>query len=374
MTEIRESEFDIEKIADSGQCFRMKKLPGDGDHNKDALKYEIIARDRRVIVTQFPGSFVLDCTENEYESFWKSYFDIDTDMDYEMIRSLVDLKDEYLTKAVNTGYGIRILRQDLWEMIVTFLISQQNNIPRIHKCIENICREYGRYIEVSDSDALDSETLDCKALGCEVSDCEVSDCDASDCNVSDCEVSDFEDSDCVRASGKESHFDDVTGNILRQNAPVSGYYAFPTPESLAHLDEDDLMSCNLGYRSKYVVRAARSVVEGSLDLEAISRMDYPEAREELLKIYGVGAKVADCICLFGLHHLEAFPVDTHIRQVLEREYGSGLTGGKEASNKRDTSGLRSFGVGTDFPFERYGKYAGVIQQYIFYYELHRPHM
>ncbi len=296
MVKIKEKGFDIEKIADSGQCFRMRKLPGDGDHNTDALKYEIIARDRRVIVTQFPGSFVLDCTENEYYSFWKSYFDIDTDTDYEMIRSLVDPKDEYLTKAVNTGYGIRILRQDFWEMIVTFLISQQNNIPRIHKCIDNICREYGKG------------------------------------------------------------------------------YAFPTPESLAHLGEDDLMPCNLGYRSKYVVRAARSVAEGSLDLDAISRMDYPEAREELLKIYGVGAKVADCICLFGLHHLEAFPVDTHIRQVLEREYGSGPTGGKEASNKRDASGLRNFGVGTDFPFERYGKYAGVIQQYIFYYELHRPHM
>ena len=368
MTEIRESEFDIEKIADSGQCFRMKKLPGDGDHNKDALKYEIIARDRRVIVTQFPGSFVVDpsvteplkkeqlvkgdvresaeagtylfnCSSEEYNSFWKSYFDIDTDSDYEMIRSLVDPKDEYLTKAVNTGYGIRILRQDLWEMIVTFLISQQNNIPRIHKCIDNICHEYGRYVEVP---------------GCEVSGCEVP--------------------GCKEESGNENYYDDAAGNILRQNAPVSGYYAFPTPESLAHLGEDDLMPCNLGYRSKYVVRAARSVAEGSLDLDAIYRMDYPQAREELLKIYGVGAKVADCICLFGLHHLEAFPVDTHIKQVLEREYGESPTGRKEVSRTRDRLVTRSSGIDAGFPFERYGKYAGVIQQYIFYYELQRQRM
>ena len=296
MVKIKESGFDIEKIADSGQCFRMRKITEESDQNTGVIKYEIIARDKYVIVTQFPGCFVLDCAEKEYDSFWKPYFDIDTDTDYEMIRSLVDPKDEYLTEAVNAGYGIRILRQDLWEMIVTFLISQQNNIPRIHKCIDNICREYGEG------------------------------------------------------------------------------YAFPTPESLAHLGEDDLMLCNLGYRSKYVVRAARSVAEGSLDLDAISRMDYPQAREELLKIYGVGAKVADCICLFGLHHLEAFPVDTHIKQVLEREYGESPTGRKEVSRTRDRLVTRSSGIDAGFPFERYGKYAGVIQQYIFYYELQRQRM
>ena len=94
-----------------------------------------------------------------------------------------------------------------------------------------------------------------------------------------------------------------------------------------------------------MVRAAKSVLSGGIDLERISQMPYRKAREELLKLYGVGEKVADCICLFALHHLEAFPVDTHIRQAMERHYRRG------------------------FPSRRYRGFQGVMQQYIFYYEL-----
>ena len=287
MKKITEKNINLTQIADSGQCFRMKKIDdGDGQAPKRAagsgekegpdaagshVTYEIIARSRRVIATQEKDGITLDCDDPEDVAFWKKYFDVDTDTDYACVQSLADPKDAYLTAAVRAGSGIRILRQDLWEMLVTFLISQQNNIPRIHKCIDKVCREYGEQFP--------------------------------------------------------------------------HHYGFPAPESMADLRDDELMPCNLGYRSKYVVRAARAVAGGELDLDGISAMDYREAREALLQVYGVGAKVADCICLFGLHHLNAFPVDTHVRQVLDREYGG------------------------DFPFDRYEGYAGVIQQYIFYKEL-----
>lgn len=123
------------------------------------------------------------------------------------------------------------------------------------------------------------------------------------------------------------------------------FYAFPKPEALAGLEEDALMACNLGYRSKYVVRTARSVASGEFDLEAVRSMSYLKAKEELLKLFGVGEKVADCICLYSLHHLQAFPIDTHIRQALQNNYKKG------------------------FPLRRYEGYQGVMQQYIFYYEL-----
>ena len=106
-----------------------------------------------------------------------------------------------------------------------------------------------------------------------------------------------------------------------------------------------LKECNLGYRSKYVVRTAKSIAEGQVSLEDIKSLPYRKARGELLKLYGIGEKVADCICLFALHHIEAFPVDTHIKAMLKR-YPKG------------------------FPFERYQGFAGVLQQYAFYYELH----
>ena len=140
-------------------------------------------------------------------------------------------------------------------MIVSFLISQQNNIVRIRRCIQNICEKYGE------------------------------------------------------------ERPDMYGNT---------YYSFPKPEVLAELDEDELKACNLGYRSKYVVRTARSVVTGEINLEKVAKMDYAAAKEELLKLFGVGEKVADCICLFALHQMQAFPVDTHIRQALEQNYADGF--------------------------------------------------
>ncbi len=266
MIRVTTENFDLAQICQSGQCFRMNHM-ADG-------RYRVIAGKQCLELEQQGTECVLDCDEAEFHDFWKGYFDLEED--YGSYISGIASGDAYLRNAAEFGRGIRILRQDLWEMTVSFLISQQNHIPRIRRCIENICEGYG-------------ETV-------------------------------------VDAHGGE-------------------YHAFPEPEALAGLEENALMACNLGYRSKYVVRAARSVVSGECDLEAIKRLPYGRAKEELLKLYGVGEKVADCICLFALHHLEAFPVDTHISQALQKHYVRG------------------------FPKRRYKGYQGVLQQYIFYYEL-----
>ena len=258
--------FSLAQIWQSGQCFRMRPLE-DG-------KYELIAGDRYLEMEQSETECVFYCDEESFYYFWKDYFDLN--MDYAACIDRINPRDAYLVKAAAFGSGIRILKQDLWEMIVTFLISQQNNIARIRKCIQNICEAYGE----------------------------------------------------ERRTPK--------GEI---------YYAFPKPEVIAVLDEDALKTCNLGYRSKYVVRTARSIVSGEVDLEAIRKMSYKKAKEELLKLFGVGDKVADCICLFALHQLEAFPRDTHINQALEKHYKRG------------------------FPNRRYKGIQGIMQQYIFYYEL-----
>lgn len=258
--------FNLEQICRSGQCFRMCQ--------KENGRYGVIAGKRYLELEQQGKECIFYCDEAEFESFWKVYFDLDGD--YPSYIEGINSKDSYLMDAAAFGWGIRILRQDLWEMIVSFLISQQNNIVRIRRCIQNICESYGEEMKNSEGET---------------------------------------------------------------------YYAFPTPESLAGLEEDALKECNLGYRSKYVVRTARSVTAGEVDLEKISQMSYKEAKEELLKLFGVGEKIADCICLFALHHLEAFPIDTHISQAMEKHYKKG------------------------FPNRRYKGYQGVMQQYIFYYEL-----
>lgn len=258
--------FDIGQICDSGQCFRMS-MREDGS-------YRVVAKDRYLEVKQEGEEVTFSCAEEEFEEFWKVYFDLEED--YGEYIAQINPTDAYLLKAAEFGDGMRILRQDLWEMIVSFLISQQNNIVRIRRCIQNICEKYGE---------------------------------------------------------------------KKQNFRGEIYYAFPEPEAFAGLDEEDLKECNLGYRSKYVVRTAKMVVKGEIDLNEVQKLPYKEAKEELLKMFGVGVKVADCICLFARHDLQAFPIDTHIRQALEAHYKKG------------------------FPKRRYKGFEGVLQQYIFYYEL-----
>lgn len=259
------SHFDLSEICDSGQCFRMERLSEN--------EFTVIAGERYLRVSQGGETVSFDCTPEEFEGFWKTYFDLDED--YGKYIQAIDRKDEYLFTAADLGGGIRILRQDLWEMLISFLISQQNNVVRIRRCIENISMRYGREIFADDG---------------------------------------------------------------------TTYYSFPTAQELSSATEEELRDCNLGYRAKYVLEAAKKVASGEISLEEFFSMDYPRAKEELLKFYGVGEKVADCICLFALHHLEAFPVDTHIRQALEAHYKDG------------------------FP-KRYQGMEGVMQQYIFYYEL-----
>lgn len=123
------------------------------------------------------------------------------------------------------------------------------------------------------------------------------------------------------------------------------YHAFPTAERLAQCTPEELAPIRLGYRAKYICAAARQVASGAVDLEKVARMKYADAKNELLRLTGVGIKVAECICLFGLHHIDAFPIDTHIRQMLDAHYPKG------------------------FPLTRYRGFAGVMQQYAFFYEL-----
>lgn len=259
--------FSLEQICDSGQCFRMKKI---GEHS-----YSLIAGDQYLEITQKGTIVDFHCSDVELICFWVPYFDLDTD--YSAYIKKVNPRDRYLSAATEKGSGIRILRQDLWEMIITFLISQQNHITRIRGCIERLCARYG------------------------------------------------------------------DKKISREGVE---YYSFPGPEALALATEEELRELGMGYRARYLVETARSITEGEVSLEKIFQMKYySRAKKELMKLSGVGEKVADCICLFALHHMDAFPVDTHIRQVLELHYKRG------------------------FPNRRYHGMRGIMQQYIFYYEL-----
>ncbi len=259
MFKINCEDFDLEKIAESGQCFRMNET-------KDG-KWLVLASDRMCLAFENEGSIIIECADED-NAFWHNYFDLDTD--YSFYRRSADKKDAFLCAATEYGKGIRILNQDPWEMLITFIISQRKNIPAIKSCVEKICSKWGREIG-------------------------------------------------------------------------EGIYAFPTPEELSKGSLDDLCSCSLGYRAEYIYLAAKAVSEGSLDLHSLAALSDDELFSELLKLKGVGIKVANCVLLFGFHRIAAFPVDVWIDRVQNQYYNG------------------------HFPVEKYEGYAGIMQQYIFYY-------
>lgn len=125
--------FDLKQIADSGQCFRLTPLQDGG--------YAAVIRDHLVkIAPHKEGGYIFHCPVEDFQDVWIDYFDLETDYAayQEKMRG-----DPFLQKAIAAGGGIRILRQDLWEMVVTFTISQRNNIPRIRKAVDTLCRLYG---------------------------------------------------------------------------------------------------------------------------------------------------------------------------------------------------------------------------------------
>lgn len=273
--------FSIPQICESGQCFRLNAVSEDtyellADSRYLKIKIRRNSADKAAGIghTEICGETDLYCTQEEYETFWKEYFDLS--VDYSDYIDQIDEQDKYLKSAAEFGSGIRILRQDTWEMIITFIISQQNNIPRIKSLIAALSERFGK----------------------------------------------------------------------RHMTPEGRvYYTFPRAEELSGTTEEELREMKLGYRSKYICQTARMVAGGKIDLEALKKMEYARARAELMRLSGIGGKVADCICLFALHQMDAFPVDTHIKKVMQLHYPEG------------------------FPFEKYKGCAGVMQQYIFYYDL-----
>lgn len=289
--------FHLGQIADSGQCFRM--LPCPGEENT----YTIISQEHVLNVSQNENTVIFDCPEEEFP-FWEQYFDLKTD--YAAFISAINSQDSYLLRAADFGSGIRILRQDPWEMIITFIISQQKTIPAIRRLVEALCRRYGTRLPRRDGSAL-------------------------------------------------------AGAMDGALAP-DAFYAFPTPVQLSAASLEDLLSLKLGYRAKYIKKICEDACESRLDLPYLNTLSYENSMNYLTGFYGIGEKVANCICLFGLHHINAFPIDTWIKKILLSEYAP------KSRLPETVPKCRLFDALAAEHFSRYHGFAGVMQQYIFYYE------
>ena len=260
-------DFDLEKIIDSGQCFRGKCLE-DGSYRFISGESVIYLRpeDREA------GVYTVSCDRESWETTWFPFFDLERC--YSEIAVLESGKHEFVDQAIAHGRGVRLLRQDPWEMLLTFIISQRKSIPAIIKSVEALSKKYGHDI-VTEQERLK---------------------------------------------------------------------AFPSPEEMKDATAEELAACGLGYRVKYILDAIQKVNSGELNLQAIAELPDHALLEKLQTVMGVGIKVANCIALFAYGRTACVPVDVWIFRAIEKECG-GIS-----------------------PFSLYGENAGIIQQYIFYYE------
>lgn len=244
-------DFDLDETLDCGQAFRWEKT-GDKAYHGAMLN-------RPLDICAEKDYFLLKNTsEEDFLGIWADYFDLHEDYG-ELKRRFAE--EETLSKACNYAGGIRLLRQDKWEALLSFIISQNNNIPRIKGIIGRLCDENG---------------------------------------------------------------------------------GFPSAQQLSGKSADDFAYLRAGFRAKYIADCVERVCGGDIMLDDIAKLPVPEAKQALMRIKGVGPKVADCTMLYGMHKVDCVPMDVWMKRVMAQYYPDG------------------------FP-EYIVPYAGIAQQYLFHY-------
>ena len=137
------------------------------------------------------------------------------------------------------------------------------------------------------------------------------------------------------------------------------FFLFPEPKRLANSTLQDLQECKLGYRSKYVLDSSRAIASGEIDFDELKKMSYDESKKLLLKLPGIGDKVADCVMLFSLEKLEAFPLDTWILKILQKYYSNNFCIDKKNISKKRYENIHQHIL------DHFGKYAGYSQQFLY---------
>lgn len=263
--------FKLDYTLDCGQVFRWEKS---GDWWTGVVGEHVI----RLSQEEDSGDLLVD--SRLPPEFFSYYFRLDDELPsiYESIN-----KDLLINRAINKYSGLRLIRQDPWECLISYMLATASSIPTIQKRIYLLSKFFGQELE-------------------------------------------------------------------------DGYFSFPDPETLAEADLSLLDKCKLGFRTERIKEAAREVASCELNLNVLYRLEYRYARERLMRLRGIGEKVADCILLFAFEKMEAFPIDTHIRQIIQHYH-------IDDNFFESCTNMSRMG---DWGREYFGYYCGYAQQYLFY--------
>ena len=267
------SHMSLADTLECGQAFRYERLCSEAGY----VEYLTVSKDRIIRLGQKRAGEVIIFSEDAEEvDFWLDY--LSGDLDYLAVRE--DIKSrtdsDWLSAAADAAGGISILRQDPWEVIFSFIISQNNNIPRIRKIIRKISLEYGNNLALAKG---------------------------------------YKKCPLAKDSTPPSE------ELCRECGVC---YSFPTPEAVL-ANPEGLLPSHPGFRYKYLVDAAKKVVSGEVDIQKIKdKKSYEYTLGELKRIVGVGDKVASCAALFGFGNLEAFPIDVWMKRAIDNYFDGKL--------------------------------------------------
>lgn len=264
-------EYDLAATLDSGQVFRWQRTGGawTGVLGRHSLHLAQTADGIRARA----GAPVADW------GFLRDFLQTELDL-AAVLRVFPD--DAPMLAAVGSCRGLRLLRQDPWECLASFILSSTKQIVQIRQIVALLCERFGEPVLGGDS-----------------------------------------------------------------------LHSFPSPQRLAACSEAELRACKMGFRAPSLLAAAHAIAGGKINLDAIRTLEYAAARAELMKLRGVGGKIADCVLLFAYGFDSAFPVDVWIERALQELYFPR----RRASEKR----LRHFAA------THFGPHAGYAQQYLFHY-------
>ena len=270
--------IDITSSINSGQVFLWKRFDDIwyGTHGSDILKVYNTGKNTRN-----------DIGKNIVKSFSGKHYDLFRQRDD--IKSIIRhiTTDATVSTAVSMYPGLRILEQDPFQCLISFISSSNSSIQKIQSCLMNLVGKFGETIEFD---------------------------------------------------GHE-------------------FGLFPEPDKIATLSIQQIRECGFGYRSRFVLNAAQHITDGSIDLIDLRKQDYATTRDTICSIQGVGEKIADCVMLFALDKLEAFPIDRWMLRALERDYN--ITCNTKTITPRQYRTMHNTLV------DKFGVYCGYVQQFLF---------
>jgi len=266
----KKSIIDVENSINSGQVFLWKK---NGNYWYGVNGQDILQVDNKGII-------------NSYQNLKVDFFR-ENDEIGKIIKSIS--RDKTVKMAIKKYQGLRILRQDPFQCLISFIVSSNSNIPKIKYCLENISKKFGKKTKFQNQE----------------------------------------------------------------------FFLFPKPEKLAKISINEITDCGVGYRAKFIKKAAKIIVSKKIDLEYLKKCNYQEAKENICQIPGVGNKVADCVMLFSLNKLEAVPLDRWIIRILEKYYLKKF----EITTKTVTE--KQYNILHEKIVNHFGPYAGYAQQFLF---------